>query len=148
MIRGEPPLAHPTVIRPCTGDAAIHDMRHHMNEALRLTLAGNPFEATATIRRALAAGGLVPATAPGDGAVSGSPSSALLPSARVSAPPIPGLMSFHGDGGGLRGSARSSGGAGSGLMEARPSAGRFVSCSYSDAAGSRAYKLYIPIPFT
>jgi poly(hydroxyalkanoate) depolymerase family esterase/deazaflavin-dependent oxidoreductase (nitroreductase family) len=89
-----------------------------MNDALRQTVAGSPAEATETIRRALAtAGGTwpVPSQSPGEIA-HGSPGQS------GSAPASPGST---------------------GLVDT-PARGRFVECSYSGEAGSRAYRLYVP----
>jgi poly(hydroxyalkanoate) depolymerase family esterase len=89
-----------------------------MAEATRLTRAGRLSEATALLQRLLRGGGtLEPATA--------------------EPPHAPGILHRLMDG--LRGLVR-----GEPERPAAPAAGQFIAASYSNAAGTRAYKLYVP----
>ncbi|MDB5063806.1 MAG: esterase [Chloroflexi bacterium] len=117
-----------------------------MNDALRLTIAGSPAEATETIRRALAIAGTWPVP-------SESPGETVQDTVKGSRPPAPmqswpslwapeALQGFVQGSPGRPGSAPASPGS-TGQVDT-PARGRFIECSYSNEAGSRAYKLYVP----
>jgi poly(hydroxyalkanoate) depolymerase family esterase/deazaflavin-dependent oxidoreductase (nitroreductase family) len=117
-----------------------------MNDALRLTIAGSPAEATETIRRALAIAGTwpVPSESPGetvhDTATASRPPAPTQSWRSVGAPrarpwSLQDAPGRPGSGPAARGTAE---------VVDTPAGGRFVERSYSNEAGSRGYKLYVP----